>query len=136
MYTSEMRDNITKIGVLDRFMIGNLHYFIDPYTNPTISYYHITSLINFAFSRQDRLIHVSLPFLSYIGAYAFSKCTSLSWVYLMSTTLCTLEAIDVFSYCTALSYIYVPSTLLTSYKAATNWTTYSAKIYSYVDPYR
>ena len=131
MYTSQMAATITLNNVQANFFHCNLRAIRGFDASNTSA---ITSLRSYAFQFQTDLVYVSLPFLSYIGSYAFSACTALKSIYLMSTKLCTLANSNAFSTCTAFSYIYVPSTLLASYKAATNWTYYSAKMYSYTNP--
>ena len=129
MYPSEMAAGLIKARTYDEYLNGTLRVLrgTDSFSN---SAYNITSLRAYAFHYQTNLVYVSLPFLSYIGSYAFSYCTYLKSIYLMSTTLCTLAHSNAFTSCTALTSIYVPSHLLTSYKAATNWTYFSTKMYS------
>lgn len=63
-----------------------------------------------------------------IQANAFKGDTSLQYVVIGGTTVCTLANTNAFSNCSALTAIYVPDDLVSSYKTATNWSTYSSKI--------
>lgn len=83
----------------------------------------------------------SFPSLRSLYGSAFSGCSMLMSVYLLSTTMATLNNSNVFSntpmlnstYTGSFGSIYVPSSLLSSYKTANNWSYYSARITSYVE---
>lgn len=71
---------------------------------------------------------MSLPVCSYIGSYAFEKCSALQSLYLLSTAVVSLDdsnamrstPLSVSTYTGSFGSIYVPSSLLTAYKSARN----------------
>lgn len=97
---------------------------------------------NSAFSNCYALSTISLPAATTISVGAFMKCYNLKSLYLMGSSLCTLNNSNAFTstpiggYSTSAGTygsIYVPASLLTSYKAATNWTYFSSRFVG-VDP--
>lgn len=70
------------------------------------------------------LPYIVLSHCEYIGIEAFSGCSSLSYVILGGSSVCSLYS-RAFSGCSSLQNIYVPSSLVTAYQTASNWSAYS-----------
>lgn len=114
------------------------------YSNSKMSYvrlYNLSSMANYAFAQCSNLRSVSLNTCKSIGNYAFSGCYNLSQLYLLSTSICSLNGSSAFTSTPFTGYsasfsgtpvIYVPSSLLASYKTASNWSYFSKYFASYV----
>ena len=101
----------------------------------TISFPECTSIGASAFTDCKSLTTISFPKCTNIYSDAFQSCNRLVSLYLMNSSVCTLDHQNAFSATPIAGYtastggvygsIYVPSSLLSSYKTATNWTYYS-----------
>lgn len=86
------------------------------------------------------LTNVSFPSASSIGSYAFCKCSNLSTINLLSTSVCTLINSNAFfatpiqysSYTGSYGSIFVPESLVSDYKVASGWSYYSDRITAYI----
>lgn len=99
-------------------------------------------IMSYAFSNCTRMSKVILPTCSKLsGANIFIRCYSLSQLYLLSSSVCSLTNTNAFqntpmsvsSYLGYYGSIYVPSSLVDAYKSATNWSYYSDRITAYVE---
>ena len=86
------------------------------------------------------LSEVSFPNLSYIGPSAFSGCTSLEKIVLLSTSVCSLGYYVFYNtpmskseYLGHFGSIYVPESLVSDYKVAKNWSSYAERITAWVE---
>ena len=94
-----------------------------------------TNLSTSAFAYCASLTSASFAKCNTIGDYVFKGCSSLTSLYLMSTTVATYGT-DVFASTPmldstltgAFGSIYVKSSLVTAYKAAAGWSSISARI--------
>lgn len=99
-----------------------------------------TRLSNSVFTSCINLQTVSLPSCSYIANYCFMRCYNLLSLYLLGSSVVSIEGIAVFSSTPMSNYttstggvygkIYVPSSLYNSYITAKTWSTISARIVS------
>lgn len=79
---------------------------------------------------------IVLPNTQEISANAFANCTSLTEIYLLSTSVVSMPQSNIFSNAGILSdggKIYVPSSLVDTYKSAINWSYYADRITAYVE---
>lgn len=85
-----------------------------------------------AFGACHGLISARFPACTTIDGYAFSDCTNLTSIYLLASSVCTLNGSYAF-YSTKITSttgsIFVPASLVNSYKAATNWVYFSNRIF-------
>lgn len=99
-----------------------------------------TRIGSYAFGVCRTLTTISFPSLTNISNYAFYNCYNLLSLYLLGSSIPSLNNINAFSN-TPISTnttstggiygsIFVPASLYSSYIAATNWSTYSARIVS------
>ena len=101
----------------------------------------LKSIPGYAFSGATSLSTAFFNATSNIGADAFRNCKSLMSLYLLSTSVATLNGGGAFastpmsasSYTGTFGSIFVPSSLVASYKAATTWSAYADRITSYVE---
>lgn len=90
----------------------------------------------YAFYSNSSLATISLPACTTISSYIFRSCNKLRSLYLMGSSIPTLNANGLlyspFSTSVGGVYasIYVPSTMYDSYIAATNWTKYKNRFVS------
>ena len=106
----------------------------------SVSFPVCTTIGNQAFWGCLKLQSASFPVCTSIGGSAFGLCSSLSALYLLTSSVCILSNSNAFvntpiSKSTYLGYfgsIYVPSSLVSSYKTRTNWTYYSDRITAYM----
>lgn len=101
--------------------------------------------LGYWFLRCYSLSMASFPRLTSLsGYYIFSQCFNLISLFLLGSSLCTLERTvgTVFTSTPLSNYstsagrwgsVFVPASLLDSYKTATNWTTISSRIFAYED---
>ena len=99
-----------------------------------------TSLGYSVFQSCINLQIVSLPSCSHISNYCFMRCYNLLSLYLLGSSVVSIEGIGVFSSTPMSNYttstggvygkIYVPSSLYNSYITAKTWSTISARIVS------
>lgn len=85
-----------------------------------------------AFAYCSKLTEASFPKCASIGGYAFTSCKSLKSIYLMNSSMCTLDTSKVFysaGITSSTGSIFVPTSLVDAYKTATNWTYFSSRIY-------
>ena len=91
-----------------------------------------------AFYRCYALSTISLPNVTSIGGSAFYSCTSLQIIYILTSSIPTLDNSNVFyftpisnsTYTGTFGSIYVKSSLYDSFKTAANWSYYSARMVS------
>ncbi|MBQ3209478.1 MAG: leucine-rich repeat protein [Alistipes sp.] len=92
---------------------------------------YITAIGVYAFSDCTSLTNVTIPdSVTSIGNYAFSCCTSLTSVYCKPTTP-PAGGSGMFSYNASGRKIYVPRASVDAYKSASYWSTYSSYIVGY-----
>ena len=99
-----------------------------------------TTIGNYAFYNCSSLTSVSLPAATTIGDDAFRYCYNLLSLYLLGSSILTLQGSSAFwstpisGYTTATGgvygSIYVPSSLYNSYLTATNWSIFSSRFVS------
>ena len=96
------------------------------------------SIGRYAFNYCWDINEASLPSCTFIGSYAFSNCYNLMSLYLMGSTVCTIES-SVFNSTPIGGYIlhtysygsvYVPASLYSQYISAQNWSSIIARIVS------
>lgn len=83
---------------------------------------------SYAFQSCFVLQQASFPSCNSIGSAAFSHCSSLTSLYLMSTSIVSLAHSNAFQstpIASGTGSIYVPASLLASYQTATNWSFFS-----------
>ena len=86
------------------------------------------------------LASLSLPKLINLSSLAFSGCSKLSAIYLLGSSVATLQNVNAFQQTpiTVLDYlgyygsIYVPGDLVSVYQSATNWSLVSSRITAYL----
>ena len=93
-----------------------------------------------AFGRCSSLTTISLPACTLLGGEAFKSCYNLLSVYLLGSSIVSLQSWTIFNSTPISNYtastggvygsIFVPSSLYNSYRTATNWSVYSARIVS------
>lgn len=84
---------------------------------------------NSAITQNKGLQEIVLPAsVTAIGSQAFSQCSNLVSVTLLSTSLVALANVNAFESTSANLKIYVPSDLVASYQGATNWVTLASQI--------
>lgn len=91
-----------------------------------------------AFAYCGRLTSMGFPNCSYIENYAFSRCYRLLSLYLIGSSIPSLNDINAFDSTPISNYttltggvygsIYVPASLYSSYITTTNWSVYSSRI--------
>lgn len=102
-------------------------------TLSTVSFPACESIGQFAFAYCSKLRTASFPSCLYIGTYAFYSCKSLTALYLMGSSVCSLAGSTAFSstpFTGTSGYIYVPSSLYDTYKTAANWSYFSSRFVS------
>lgn len=80
------------------------------------------------FEGDTALQTVKLSDVTRIHAKAFYGCTSLSELFLQSSTMCTLSntsAFDGTQFASGVGAIHVPASLLSDYQSATNWSVFA-----------
>lgn len=101
----------------------------------SISLPQCTSIGSTAFGGCTDLQSISLPECTYIGSSAFYKCTILENIYLMGSSICSLQNSYAFQntpFLPSISntiyspHIYVPSSLITDYQNDTKWSYFSS----------
>ena len=91
----------------------------------------------YAFSGCISLGKVYLSKCSYLGFGAFSSCSVLSEITIYTSSVCTLDGIDVFAKTPIISgsgSIYVPTSLVDAYKSANGWTNFASIIFPIPEP--
>ena len=84
---------------------------------------------NSAITTNKGLKEITLPAsVTSIGSQAFSTCSYLTSVTLLSNSLVTLSNVNAFESTPANLKIYVPAALLSTYQSATNWVTIASQI--------
>jgi surface protein len=84
---------------------------------------------NSAITTNKGLKEVTLPAsVTTIGSLAFSTCSYLTSVTLLSNSLVTLSNVNAFENTPANLKIYVPASLVSTYQSATNWITLASQI--------
>ena len=99
-----------------------------------------TRISQHAFNECTVLASLSLPKLVNMSSLALSGCKKLSAIYLLGSSLATLNNVDAFQHTpiTVLDYlgyygsIYVPGDLVSVYQAANNWSLLSSRITAYL----
>jgi hypothetical protein len=81
-----------------------------------------------AFTHCSSLVYAVFGAITSISTNVLSSCTSLKYIKIGGSTVCSLANVNAFYGCSALESIYVPDNLVDSYKAATNWSTFASKI--------
>lgn len=102
-------------------------------TLSTVFFPACESVGQFAFGYCSKLRTASFPSCLYIGTYAFYSCKSLTALYLMGSSFCSLAGSTAFSstpFTGTSGYIYVPSSLYDTYKTAANWSYFSSRFVS------
>ena len=102
----------------------------------TISFPKCEQIGSFAFTNCSNLTIVSFPKCTNIGSQTFWYCINLRKIYLMGSSVVTINNSNAFystpislsSYLGYFGSIYVPTSLLTSYKSALYWSAYSSRI--------
>lgn len=122
--TTYANDRVTTIGSWAFYNQNNLSI---------ISFPKCTSIDSYAFYNCGLQI-VQLPVCTKICSSVFYQCTSLFRIYLLASSVCTLQNSNAFSNTNIKSTsgsIFVPASLVSAYKSATNWTYFSNRIFSY-----
>lgn len=100
----------------------------------SVSMWQVYSIHSMAFAYCQNLASASFQWCKSIDSSAFIRCSRLSVLRLMSSSVCKLLNSNAFSstpfagysaYFSGTPSIYVPSSLLASYKSATNWSYFS-----------
>lgn len=100
----------------------------------SVSMWQVYSIHSMAFAYCSSLAQASFQWCKSINSSAFVRCSRLSVLRLMSSSVCKLLNSNAFSstpfagysaYFSGTPSIYVPSSLLASYKTASNWSYYS-----------
>lgn len=118
--------------------------FANCYSLSQISFPLVSDIYPGAFRNCSNLTQISLPMCSYLtGSGIFSNCISLESIYLLSTsvvslnyaatTLFTNTPITKSSYLGYFGSIYVPSSLVDAYKTANRWSAISDRITAYIE---
>ena len=99
-----------------------------------------TSIGNTAFQNCSSLTSVNFPACTSIGENAFYSCRKLLSLYLLGSSVCTLQNSNAFTSTPIAGYttstngvygsIYVPASLYNSYKTATNWSYFADRFVS------
>ena len=109
--------------------VGNGTVFDNSAIKSIVSLGRIT-VLDLSFHSCNQLRSVILPnTLQDITYSTFYNCSSLLWVKLLSTSLCTLTKTDAFDNANNCK-LYVPDNLVDSYKSASGWSSYSSRIFS------
>lgn len=106
----------------------------------TASFPMVTSIGFSAFMNCSRLTTASFPAATFVGSYAFYKCYNLLSLYLLGSSITSLENASTFKSTPISDYttstggvhgsIFVPASLYDSYLTTTNWSLYSSRFVS------
>ena len=101
----------------------------------TLSFPKASTIGNYAFYDCSSITTASFPQCGYIGTQAFRWCNKLTSLYILASSVATLNNVNAFNGTpisgTGAGTIYVPASLVDSYKTATNWSAYASHITSY-----
>jgi hypothetical protein len=128
--------NLTSVSFPACISIGdNAFYSCSSLTS--VSFPACSYIGSYAFYDCFSLTSVSFPACTSIGDNAFRACRTLSQVYLMNSTICTLNHSEAFLttpftgyslYFSGTPSIFVPTSLVDAYKSAYNWKYFSSYI--------
>ena len=122
-------DEIAKHGEINRFPYLYIHpyyYFGEGVDVTAEDLENITEIRDYMFNNCQGIKKVTIPEgVTSIGNHAFYDCTSLSNIYLHSTTPPTLSSANAIPSKTT---IHVPIGSGDTYKAATNWSSFASNI--------
>ena len=107
----------------------------------SVAFPKLQSLGANTFQSCAQLSVVSLPACTYIGSFAFRGCSTLASLYLLGSSVCTLQNSNAIqltplvdsSYTGAFGSVFVPSELVDTYKAANVWSVISDRITAYIE---
>ena len=126
--------NFSKCVNIENYAFGGCSKLI------SINFPSCTSIGFGAFAYCYSLTSVSFPSCTSIGSYGFSCCYNLLSLYLLGSSIPSLNHINAFTSTPISDYtastggvygsIFVPASLYNSYIAATNWSVYSSRIVS------
>lgn len=126
--------NLTTVSIPNARVIGGSKKETTGYSGTGTTYYRIG-----AFQSCRALRTISLPAATHISTFAFSGCYNLSSLYLLGSSVVSLEAISAFNSTPLYNYstsaggwgkIYVPASLFNAYVTAANWSTISSRFVS------
>lgn len=116
---------LTSIDFPECITIGSRAFYGDPVT--TINFPKCTTIGSSAFYMCRSLRTASFPKCTTIYSGAFAQCERFRSLYLLNSSVTTLQNSSAFYYTPSLS-IYVPSSLIDAYRSADNWSLISSKL--------
>lgn len=131
--------SLTSVSLPQATLIGGYAFgYCSSLTSVSLS--QATTIRNHAFDYCTHLTSIDLPKATEIGSNAFADCYKLLSIYLIGSSVVSLESTNTFKSTPISDYttstagiygsIYVPASLYNNYITAMNWSIYSARIVS------